>query len=124
LPRARHGGGRSGDRGRVEPTDRLDDAQASAHRPLGIVLVGLRIAEISEHAVAHIFGDETVETSNRRRYAAVIGADHLAQFFRVEPRRKRRRADQVAEHHGQLAAFGLGGGRSIGDRRPQRGGGR
>jgi hypothetical protein len=54
----------------------------------------------------------------------VVGADHLAQFFRVEPRRKRRRADQIAEHHGQLRALGIGGSRGIRDRRPHRGGGR
>jgi hypothetical protein len=41
--------------------------------------------------------------------AAVIGADHVAQFFRVEPSRKRRRADQIAKHHRQLPALGLGG---------------
>jgi hypothetical protein len=33
------------------------------------------------------------------RHAAVVGADHLPQFFRVEPRRKRRRANEIAEHH-------------------------
>ena len=39
---------------------------------------------------------------------AVIGADHLAQILRVKPRRERGRADEVAEHHGELAAFGIG----------------
>ena len=58
-----------------------------ANRALGVVLVGLRIAEINQHAVAHIFGDETVETSNRLRRAAVIGADYLAQLFGIESRR-------------------------------------
>ena len=38
----------------------------------------------------------------------MVGADHLAQVLGIEPRRKRGRADQIAEHHGELAAFGGG----------------
>jgi len=82
---------------------RLDHREAGPHRALGIVFVGARKAEINEHTVAHVFGDEPVEAAHRRRNAAVIGADHLAQFFGIEPRRQRRRTDQVAEHHRQLA---------------------
>src|SRR5580700_3185108 len=37
---------------------------------------------------------------------SVIGADHLPQVFRIEPRGQRRRADQIAKHHRQLPAFG------------------
>jgi hypothetical protein len=51
--------------GRVEPSDRGDHVEAGAHGPLGIVFVGARIAEINQHAVAHVFGDETVEAANR-----------------------------------------------------------
>ncbi len=91
--------------GRVEPSDIGDDVEAGAHRPLGIVFVGLRIAEVNQHAVAHVFGDETVEAAHCLGDRPVIGADHLAQLFEVEPRRQRRRADQVAEHHRQLPAL-------------------
>jgi hypothetical protein len=41
--------------------------------------------------------------------AAVIGANHRAQVFRVEPSRQRRRADQITEHHRQLPPLGLAG---------------
>ncbi len=44
---------------------RLDHREAGAHRPLGIVFVGARIAEINQHAVAHVFGDEAVEAAHR-----------------------------------------------------------
>jgi hypothetical protein len=94
------------DRGRVEPSDRDNDVEAGTDGALGIVFVGPRKAEISEHAVAHVFGDETVEAANRLRDTAVIGADHLAQLFGIEPRRQCRRADQIAEHHRQLSALG------------------
>jgi hypothetical protein len=33
-----------------------------------------------------------------------MGADYLVQFFGIEPRRQRRPADQVAEHHRLLPA--------------------
>ena len=44
------------------------------HRPLGVILMRLRIAEINEHPVAHVFRDEPAEalrsqrrTSDRRK---------------------------------------------------------
>jgi hypothetical protein len=39
----------------------------------------------------------------------VIRRDDLAQILRIEARGERRRADEVAEHHGELPAFGLAG---------------
>ena len=101
----------------VEPSDCGDDVEAGAHGPLGIVFVGARKAEINQHAVAHVFRDETVEAANHLGHAAVIGADHLAQLFGIEPRRQRRRADEVAEHHRQLPPFGLRLGRRTGSLR-------
>ena len=87
----------------------LDHREAGAHGPLGIVLVGARKAKINLHAVARVFGDETIEAANRLRHAPVIGANHFAQLFGIEPRRQLRRTDQIAEHHRQLAAFGFEG---------------
>ena len=40
--------------------------------------------------------------------ATVIGADDLAHVLGIEPRRQRGRADEVAEHHRELAALGVG----------------
>ena len=90
-----------------EAADRLDHRQPGAHRPLGIVLMRLRIAEIDQHPVAHVFGDKAVEAADRLGDGAVIGADQLAQILRVNARRERGRADEVAEHHRQLPAFGV-----------------
>ena len=42
-------------------TDSGDQVQPRPDRPLGIVLVRPRIAEIDEHAVAHVLGDKAVE---------------------------------------------------------------
>ena len=65
-----------------------------------------RITEIGQHAVAHVLGDKPAVAPDHLGAAAVIGADHLAQILRIEPRRQRRRADQIAEHHRKLAPLG------------------
>ncbi len=96
---------------RRQSADRLDYREAGAHRPLGIVLMRLRIAEINEHAVAHVFGDKAGEPPDRFGDATVIGADDLAQVLGIKARRQRRRTDQIAKHHRQLPALGLGGSR-------------
>ena len=89
--------------GRSELADRVDDGEPGADRPLGVVLVRLGIAEIDQHPVAHVLGDKPGEADNGVGDAAVIGADDLAQILWIVARRQRRRADQIAEHHGQLA---------------------
>ena len=107
----------------VEPGHLLDQLQPGAHRALGIVLVGPRIAEIGQHPVAHVLGDKPAAAPDHLGNAAVIGADHRAQILRVEPRRQRRRADQIAEHHRQLPPLGLGWCRGIAGPRRHRDGG-
>ena len=97
-----------GDSG-VEASDAVDQTQSGPDRPLGIVLMGSRVAEIDQHPVAHILGDKAIEPRDDRGHRAVIGADQVAQILRVELRRKRGRADEIAEHHRQLSAFGIGG---------------
>ena len=92
---------------RRQSADRLDEREAGAHRPLGVVLVRLRVAEIDQHPVAHVLGDKAVEAGDRLGDRAVVGADDLAQVLGVEPRRERGRADQIAEHHRELPAFGV-----------------
>src|SRR5262252_3090770 len=69
----------------VEPGHRLDQRQPGPNRPLGVVLVGPRIAEIGEYPVAHVLGDKTAGALDDRGNAAVVGADDRAQILRVEP---------------------------------------
>ncbi len=80
--------------------------QPGPHRPLGVVLMRPRIAEISEHPITHEFGDKAVIARDDAGTGVLIGADLLAQFLGVEPRRQRRRADEIAEHHRQLPPLG------------------
>ena len=37
---------------------RLDQCESATHRMFGVVLVGLRIAEVGKHPIAHVFGDK------------------------------------------------------------------
>ncbi len=91
----------------LQLADRLDEPQPGPHGSLGGVLVGARIAEIGEHAVAQVFRDEPARALDHRGTAAVVRADHAAQILRVEPRRKRGRADQVAEQYCHLSPLGF-----------------
>ena len=90
----------------LQRSHRCDQLQPRPHRPLGVVLMGLRIAEIDEHAVAHVFRHEPAEALHGLGDAFLIGRNDLAQVLRVHARRERRRADKVREHHRDLAAFG------------------
>ncbi len=92
----------------AEPPDRSDNRQPGANRPLGLVLVRHRPAEIGQHAVAHELRDMALEARDLAGDGVLVGAQHRAHLLRVEPLGKRGRADQIDEHHGQLAALGLG----------------
>jgi hypothetical protein len=61
--------------------------QPRPHRPLGVILMRPRIAEIGQHPVAHEFGDKAVVARDDTGNGVMIGADLLAQFLGVEPHR-------------------------------------
>ena len=73
---------------RVELGDPLGKRQAGAHRPLRVVLVRRRIAEIQQHAVAHVFRDKPAEPPGFVGDGGMVAGDHLAQILRVEAGRK------------------------------------
>jgi len=68
--------------------------------------MGSRVAEINQHAIAHVFGDEAVEPGDGLGDGAVISGNDLAQILGIEARGERRRADEIAEHDCQLPALG------------------
>jgi len=85
---------------------RLHEGKPGLDGALGVMLVGLRIAEIGKHAVSHVLGDKSTVAVDQLSGAAVISADDAAQVLWVEPGRQSGRAHKVAEHHGELAALG------------------
>jgi hypothetical protein len=90
---------------RSDVVDWREQRQSSAHRSLGVVLVGAWIAEINQHAVAHVLRDKAIEPGDDLGDGAVIGADDFAQILGVEPRREPRRPHKIAEHNRKLTAL-------------------
>ena len=82
----------------------------------------LRISEINQHAVAHVFGDKAVKAADRLGDSAVVAPDQLAQILGVVPGRERGRTYDIAEHHRQLPAFGVDLCRCTKGKRRHRGG--
>ena len=78
---------------------RFRDRKPRPHRALGVVFVRLGIAEIGEHAVAHVAGDEAAVRRDQGRAALLIGRDDLVHVLGIEPGGKRGRADEIDEHH-------------------------
>ena len=58
---------------RLERTDGTDQLQSCPNGPLCIILVGLRIAEVHEDAVAHVFRHKPAEAAHDLGDAFLIG---------------------------------------------------
>ena len=96
-------------RRRVELRDATGQLQSRSYRPLGLIFMRHRPAEVRQHAVAHVLGDVAVPAPDHPGATILIRADHPAHVLGIEPRRERGRADQIDEHHGQLPPLGAGG---------------
>jgi hypothetical protein len=98
---------------RAQLLERFDQGEPGAHRLLGVVLMGLRISEIDEDAVAHVLGHEPAITPDHLGHAALIGPDHLPEVLGVHTRRKLCRPDDITEHYRQLTALSLRAARPV-----------
>jgi hypothetical protein len=100
----------------------LHQLETRAHRPLSVVFVRARPAEISKRAVAEILGGMAIEALDHGSDSAVVHRHDRAQILGIEARGQLGRADQITEQHGQLPAFrldrSLRRSRRCGDRRP------
>jgi SAM domain (Sterile alpha motif) len=92
--------------GQVDDQMLKDDAERSVRAGLELIFMGLRIAKIHEHTVAHVFRYEPAVTAHRLGDTLLVARDDLAQVLRVHTRRECCRADEVREHHCDLAALG------------------
>jgi len=92
---------------------RVDHRQPGTNRAFSIGFIGARPAEIDQHTVAHVAGDEPALLLHGVGDATLIAGHQLSQIFRIALRGQCRGADQVAEHDAKLAAFS-------GYRRPRR----
>ena len=68
----------------IERSHGLENAQAGAHGPLGVVFMRLRIAKVDQQAIAEILGDMAVKALDHLGTGRLVGAHDLAQVFWVE----------------------------------------
>src|SRR5689334_10367738 len=64
-------------------------------------------AEIGQHTVTHVSGNEAVVPDNDGCADILIAADQMTVVFRIEPSGQRRRPGKIAEHDGQLTPVRL-----------------
>ena len=83
----------------------MNDLQGRPHGALGVFFVRGGPAEIGQDAITHVAGDKPVVARDHIAAKDSIRVQQAAQLFGVELFTQRRRAHQVAEHHGELAAF-------------------
>src|SRR5215469_16567385 len=86
--------------------DRLNQLKASVYCTLSIILMCLRVSEIREHAVAHVLRYKSAGLSDLFSAAAMVAGDDLPHVFGIEASGESGRADEVAEHDGNLPALG------------------
>jgi hypothetical protein len=94
----------------VERHQRVHDRQAGTDRAFRIILAGGGPAEVDEQPIAEVLGDVAAEARDGAGGGLLVLRDEVAPVLGVELLRERRRADQVAEQHRQLAALADFGG--------------
>jgi hypothetical protein len=86
--------------------ERALDRQPRPDRALGVVLLGLGVAKEGHQAIAEPLQHMSAEVRYRRRGFVEIGAYEIAPVFGVQFSGDARRADEIAEHHGDRATLG------------------
>jgi hypothetical protein len=86
--------------GRGHLGDALDQGEPGTYRPLGLVLMGLRVAEIDENPIAHILPDKPGEAADRLGDTSVIRGDDLPEIFRIDLGGGLGRADEAVADRG------------------------
>ena len=94
-------------RGCAELTDAIDQRKPGPDRAFGVILVGLRIAKVDEHAVAHVFGDVATIAADDILDLRLVRTQELLQILRIKAGGESRRAHEVAKHHRELSPFGV-----------------
>ena len=89
----------------AEGRDGVHDRQSRGHRQPRVVLVRLGIAEVGEHPVAEVAGEEARVRGDRARARALVGDHDVAHVLGVELAGEPGRVDQVAEHDGQVPSL-------------------
>ena len=89
----------------METSDGFQDSESGAHGALRVVLVRLGKAEIHHQAVAKALSDVALEPLHHHLAHTEGLSDDRPVILRVEPGCQLGGTDQIAEQHGELAAF-------------------
>ena len=84
------------------------DPQPGPHRPLGVVVVGLRIAKADERPITQELGDIASIAGHHCGTGLQIGLEHGAVVFGVQLAGERRRVHEVAKQQRDLAPLSVG----------------
>jgi hypothetical protein len=93
----------------IERGELAQDLPAGPHRPLRVVLVGLRVAEVHQQPVPQVLGHVSLVALDRLRSARVVGLHDAAVDLRLELLPERARAYEIAEHHREMPPLALTG---------------
>ena len=85
----------------------LNDVEARARGPFGVVFVRLRIAKIDQDSVTHVTSDESLVVLDRFPATVLESGNDVAQIFRIHLGGEGRGSDQIAKHYRELPALGL-----------------
>src|SRR6516162_1837951 len=92
----------------IEVSHGSKNSQTSSDSPLCIIFMGLGVAKVHEESITEQLSNMPIVALDNVRTHPLILAHHVTPVFRVELRGELRRVHQVAEHHRELAAFGVG----------------
>nr|WP_237050947.1 hypothetical protein [Microvirga ossetica] len=64
--------------------DPFNKGQPRANCAAGLILVGLRVAEIGKHPIAHILREEAIEPGDGTGAGLLEGSENASILFRIE----------------------------------------
>src|SRR5262245_12497197 len=91
----------------IQGSYRFYNSQPGANSSLGVILMGMRIAEIDEQTVTEQLGDMPIVALNNVGTHPLVCTDHIPVLFGIDLGGELGRINQVAEHHRELATFGF-----------------
>src|SRR5262252_3407325 len=87
---------------------RIEDLQSRPYCALGIILMGLGVAEVHQETITQELGDMPIVALDNFGTHPLICTHHVTPVFRVELAGQLGGIDQVAEHHRELSTFSFG----------------
>src|SRR6516162_9909769 len=89
----------------IEVSHGSKNSQTSSYCSLGIVFVRLRIAKVHQESIPEQLGDMPIKALNDFRASTLVRTDDFSILFGIELGGEFGGIHEVAEHHGELAAF-------------------